>query len=180
MLQRLRECALGLWKLPALAGRLPRWKPRLIIYDFDGVMTDNRVMVRQDGMESVSCNRGDGMGINMIRKLDIQQIILSTETNPVVLARAEKIGIPAIGGSSDKLAALGEYLHEQGIPARFTYFVGNDLNDAEAMHASGFGVAPRDAHPRVKLLAGLVTHARGGAGVVRELADLLTDRFADS
>ena len=152
---------------------LPSWLPDLVVYDFDGVMTDNRVLVREDGLESVSCNRGDGMGVNMIRALGIPQIILSTETNPVVQARAAKIGIPAIGGSRDKRANLELYCSENGCRIERTLYVGNDMNDFEAMSAAGFGVAPADAHPRILALAKLVTRAAGGAGVIRELADLL-------
>jgi len=178
MIETIRKTAIGIGKLPLLGGKLPHWKPELIVYDFDGVMTDNKVIVREDGLESVACNRGDGMGINMIKKLDIPQIILSTETNPVVLARAQKIGIPAIGGSKNKRAALQDYCAQNSITMHRTYFVGNDMNDYEAMKSAGFGIAPRDAHLDVKELAGIVTMAIGGAGVIRELADLLTERFS--
>ena len=69
-------------------------KINLIVYDFDGVMTDNKVFVDQKGREMVQVNRADGLGISEIKKLGIEQIIVSTENNPVVSVRAIKLGIP--------------------------------------------------------------------------------------
>jgi len=66
---------------------------KLIAYDFDGVMTDNKVYVDQNGKETVQVNRADGMGVSEIKKLGIEQIIISTEKNPVVSARAKKLDI---------------------------------------------------------------------------------------
>lgn len=146
---------------------------RLVVYDFDGVMTDNRVFVDQDGRESVAANRSDGLGVGMIRGLGVDQCILSTETNPVVLARAAKIGLDAETGVADKAAALTALAKRRGVSLAEVLFVGNDVNDAGAMALAGFRVAPADAHPAVEALAGYVTSARGGHGVIRELADLL-------
>ena len=84
----------------------------LIVYDFDGVMTDNRVLTFQDGTEAVFANRADGLAINMIKEMGINQIILSTEKNAVVEARARKIGIPAIHGVGDKNTVLHAYCAE--------------------------------------------------------------------
>ncbi|MFH1914499.1 MAG: HAD hydrolase family protein [Pseudomonadota bacterium] len=146
---------------------------RLVVYDFDGVMTDNRVFVDQDGRESVAANRSDGLGVGMIRGLGLDQCIMSTETNPVVLARAAKIGLDAETGVADKAAALTALADRRGVSLAEVLFVGNDVNDAGAMALAGFRVAPADAHPAVTALAGYVTLARGGHGVIRELADLL-------
>jgi len=146
----------------------------LVVYDFDGVMTDNRVHTREDGLESVSANRGDGLGVNMIKALGLPQIILSTERNPVVLSRAKKIGIPAIGGCSNKLTALIGYAETNGYAMERILFVGNDINDLDAMLATGYPVAPADADESVRRICVLVTKAPGGAGVVRELAGVLT------
>jgi len=145
----------------------------LAVYDFDGVMTDNRVFVDQDGREAVAANRSDGLGVGMIRRLGVDQCILSTETNPVVLARAAKVGLDAEGGVADKAAALTALAKRRGVSLAEVLFVGNDVNDAGAMALAGFRVAPADAHPSVLALAGYVTLARGGHGVIRELADLL-------
>lgn len=145
----------------------------LIAYDFDGVMTDNRVILRQDGLESVVCNRGDGQGVSIIRSMGIAQIILSTEVNPVVRMRADKLKIPVIHGLDNKLAALLAYLKDIGGSLERTMFVGNDVNDLDCLKAVGYPVVPLDAHPRVKLPQAFVTECSGGMGVVRELAERL-------
>lgn len=159
----------------ALTGRgLPGAdRVRLVVYDFDGVMTDNRVITDQDGREAVRANRSDGLGVDMIRKLGIKQVILSTEANPVVRARAEKIGLEAVHGIRDKGSALLNLAEKYKISVSGILFVGNDVNDADAMGYAGFKVAPADAHPAVLALADYVTTAPGGHGVVRELADVL-------
>lgn len=145
----------------------------LIVYDFDGVMTDNRVLTLQDGTEAVFANRADGLAINMIKEMGIPQIILSTEENAVVAARARKIGIPAIHGVGDKLKALHAYCAEQQIDLKKVLYVGNDINDLEAMKSVGLAVAPADAHPDIKRIVKINLSKPGGAGVIRELYDLL-------
>jgi|ETNmetMinimDraft_32_1059908.scaffolds.fasta_scaffold115068_2 N-acylneuraminate cytidylyltransferase/3-deoxy-D-manno-octulosonate 8-phosphate phosphatase (KDO 8-P phosphatase) len=147
---------------------------KLVVYDFDGVMTDNRVFVNQDGIESVVCNRGDGLGVSMVKGMLIPQIILSTETNDVVLQRAKKLGIPAIHGSGDKLQSLSSYCLEKEIRLADVLYVGNDLNDFEVMGQVGLPVCPADAHEKIRKLSSYVTTARGGEGVVRELAEWLS------
>lgn len=146
---------------------------KLVVYDFDGVMTDNTVKVSQDGQESVSANRSDGLGIGMIRKLGVGQLILSTEPNPVVKARADKIGLEAIHGVGDKASALLELADRHEVSLAEVLYVGNDINDTDAMALAGFKVAPSDAHPSILALADYVTDAPGGHGVIRELADVL-------
>jgi D-sedoheptulose 7-phosphate isomerase len=153
--------------------KLAMRKLALLVYDFDGVMTDNRVFVREDGMESVVCNRADGLGINIIKGLNIPQIILSTEQNPVVAARARKVGVPAIQGAGDKRQALLDYCAKNTINLEQVCFVGNDVNDLDAMHICGYKICPSDAHPDVLVHADLVVQAKGGAGVIRELAATL-------
>lgn len=145
----------------------------LIVYDFDGVMTDNRVHVHQDGHETVTCNRADGMGVGIIRKLGVPQIILSTERNPVVRARADKLGIPAVHGLEDKLTALKEHLGQNGWRMERTMFVGNDVNDLSCLRAVGYPAAPADAWTRAREAVRHVFDARGGEGVARELAEIL-------
>lgn len=146
---------------------------KLIVYDFDGVMTDNAVLVREDGLESVACNRGDGWGIGMIRKLGIEQIILSTEENPVVRARATKLKLECIHGSKDKTAGLRSLAKTRKISLENVLYVGNDMNDFDAMRLCGYKVAPADSHPGILAIADCVTQALGGRGVIRELADTL-------
>ena len=145
----------------------------LIVYDFDGVMTDNRVILFQDGTEGVIVSRADGLGVERLRALDIPQLILSTETNPVVNARAAKLKLEVIGSCDDKATALKNYCAQNECELQKVLYVGNDLNDADAMGIVGFPVAPSDAHPDIKSLARLVTQAKGGEGVIRELSDVL-------
>ena len=154
----------------------PRELPRpveLLVFDFDGVFTDNRVLTDQNGVESVFCHRGDGLGIDMLRKMGQRMLILSTECNPVVAARAAKLRIPVAQGCRDKAAFLRDYLREEGITPAHTLFMGNDINDLSAMSVAGFAVAPADAHPAVLAVAHWVTKARGGQGAVRELCERL-------
>ena len=143
----------------------------LVALDFDGVMTDNRVLVDQTGREAVWCNRADGLGVEMLKSEGLRVIVISTETNHVVSARCRKLRIPCIRGSRDKLTALRGVMAKWGLRAEQVAFVGNDINDLECLRVVGVPVAPCDAVPEVRRVVRLVTKARGGAGVVRELAD---------
>jgi YrbI family 3-deoxy-D-manno-octulosonate 8-phosphate phosphatase len=142
---------------------------RLVCYDFDGVMTDNTAIVLEDGVEGVRVNRADGLAVAALKRKGIAQLIISTEANRAVAARASKLGIPALQGVADKRAALETYAAENGIALNQTAYVGNDVNDLAAMKIVAHPIAPADAHPCVKNIAVLVTRARGGEGVVREL-----------
>ncbi|WP_338668708.1 HAD hydrolase family protein [Pseudodesulfovibrio methanolicus] len=160
----------------ALSGRgLPgAERIRMVIYDFDGVMTDNQVQIDQDGREAVRANRSDGLGVGLIQALGIRQLILSTEANPVVKARADKLGLEALHGIRHKSSALLGLAEKYGISVGDVLFVGNDINDAGAMGLAGFKAAPADAHPSILAMADYVTDAKGGCGVIREMADVLT------
>jgi 3-deoxy-D-manno-octulosonate 8-phosphate phosphatase (KDO 8-P phosphatase) len=147
---------------------LPTRTVSLVVYDFDGVMTDNRVLVDETGREAVMVNRSDGLAVSMMRALGIPQVILSTETNPVVAARAGKLRLPVVQGLADKVPALEGYAAEHGYDLAATVYIGNDMNDLEAMRRVGMPIAPADAHPLIRALAVFVTRARGGEGVVRE------------
>ena len=149
-----------------LAGR-----PSLICYDFDGIMTDNRALVFDDGREAVFINRADGLAIAAIRKAGVPQVIVSTEANDVVLRRAEKLGIRAKHNVADKSRVVMQLVDEYGADLASTVYIGNDVNDLDVMHQVGFPIAPSDAHPAVKQVAIHVTGAVGGAGVVREFYD---------
>ena len=146
---------------------------KLIVYDFDGVMTDNRVIVSEDGMESVIVSRADGLGVNIIKEMEIPQMILSTETNPVVSLRAKKLGIPVLQGVDDKMTVLLNYCKSNNFNPKGVLYIGNDVNDEGVMKAVGYTVAPADAHHSIKSLAQMVLDTKGGQGVVRELADKL-------
>jgi YrbI family 3-deoxy-D-manno-octulosonate 8-phosphate phosphatase len=144
-----------------------------VVLDFDGVFTNDKVIVLQDGREAVVCDRRDGMGIGMLKKAGMPVWVLSTETNPVVQARAAKLGIPCIQGQADKGAALDRLLAEQGLDPAQVVYLGNDLNDLPCMQRVGCAVAVANAHPRVLAQAGLVLKQRGGDGAIRELCELI-------
>lgn len=148
-------------------------KPKVVVSDFDGVMTDNRVMVTEDGKEAVLVNRADGMGVEMLREQGIPVVVMSTETNPVVSARAKKLGVPVLQSLNDKERALREYCAGQGIKLCDVLYVGNDINDLSAMKISGYKVVPNDAYKQVKEIADVILTSNGGYGVIREIAELV-------
>ncbi len=146
---------------------------QLVVYDFDGVMTDDRAIVMDDGREAVIVSRADGLGVSLIRKMGIEQLIISTETNPVVSQRARKLNIPVIQSVEDKGAALKEYCAKRHIDLARVIYVGNDVNDLPALTIVQHPVVPSDAHRDVKSIAEVVLTAAGGDGAVRDLADLI-------
>ena len=151
-------------------------KINLIVYDFDGVMTNNKLYLDQDGREMVQVNRADGLGIAEIQKLGIEQIIISTETNPVVSARANKLGIPCLQGINNKKEALMDYCGKNDIDLNNVAFVGNDINDKEAMVIAGITFCPSDAHNSIIAISNHFLKARGGEGVIRELLDFIINQ----
>ncbi len=144
---------------------------RAVVTDFDGVHTDDRVRVDQHGVESVEVNRSDGMGVAMLRRAGVPMLVLSSETNPVVQARADKLGVPAVTGCSDKLTALRQWSASIGVDLVDIAFLGNDVNDVACLQSVGWPVVPADAHPAARAVARQVLRRPGGRGVVRELAD---------
>lgn len=148
-------------------------KIRLLVFDFDGVMTDNRVVVFEDGREGVLCSRGDGMGLDLVRAAGVAIAVISKEGNPVVSARCRKLKIPCVQGVGEKLSVLRGLAEEQGVGFNAIAFMGNDVNDLTCMRAAALAIAPADAEPQILREAGLVTHAKGGFGAVREITDML-------
>jgi YrbI family 3-deoxy-D-manno-octulosonate 8-phosphate phosphatase len=154
------------------------WPERLdlVVFDFDGVMTDNTVVVSEDG-EAVVANRGDGLGIEMMRDAGVPMLVLSKERNPVVRARCEKLRIECVQGIDDKPAELERILGDRGADAVNVAYVGNDVNDLGCMELVGLPVAVADAEPPVRAAARLVLSRRGGAGAVREFCDGVLARY---
>ncbi len=151
----------------------------LLVLDFDGVLTDNRVWVDSEGQESVAAHRGDGWGIARLLESGVQMAVLSTETGAVVAARCKKLGIPATQGLREKGPALAALIHDRGVKNENVVYVGNDVNDLACFPIAAFAVAVADAHPRVRLAADLVLRKEGGHGAVRELCDILLERRAE-
>ena len=152
-------------------------RPAALVLDFDGVMTDNTVMVDQDGHEAVRCSRGDGMGIERLQRAGVPVVVLSKERSPVVTVRCAKLDVPCVQGLEDKTGALTSWLRERGIDLADAVYLGNDLNDAGCLQAVGCGVVVADAHRQVVPFATFALDARGGRGAVRELADLIEARL---
>ena len=147
-----------------------------IFYDFDGVMTDNRVLVSEDGKESVFANRGDGLGVSYIKKLGIPQVIVSTEQNKVVEQRAKKLKIEVIHGVADKGDVISSYCSAKGFDLSRTAFIGNDLNDLPAFNIVGFKGAPKDAAQEILAIADWISDKNGGEGVIRDFYRFISSK----
>lgn len=144
---------------------------RFVVFDFDGVFTDNRVWTNEHGEESVACWRGDAHGLRRLEEVGVEHLILSTEVNRAVGARAQKIRATCIQGVDDKPPVLREEVARRGFTLDETAYLGNDVNDAGCLEIVGLPVVPADAWPEVVPLADVVLTRRGGYGCVRELCD---------
>lgn len=149
---------------------------KAVLFDFDGVFTDNKVCVDEAGRESVRCDRSDGWGLAQLKKCGIKIAVLSTEDNPVVTARCNKLGIECRQGLGEKkYEALVNWCAENGINLDETVFVGNDANDVECLNAAGCGVVPADAYPEAIAMSDHVLSRNGGDGAVRELCEMVME-----
>lgn len=155
--------------LEKIAGKI-----KLVIFDFDGVFTDNRVLVFQDGKEAVFCNRGDGWGIGILKKIGIKPVVISTEANRVVTARCRKLKIDCIQNCEDKLKALKEEARKLRVSLKEVAYLGNDVNDSECLKAVGLSACVINSHPDIFRLCKYVTENAGGFGAVREFCDFIT------
>jgi len=141
------------------------------VFDFDGVLTDNKVYLNQDGKEMISCSRADGLAFDVLHKLQKSAYILSTEKNPVVTARAEKLKIPAIHGIKNKVDGIKQLAEKESLNLRSTLYIGNDLNDYRVMQICGYSACPADSHQKIKEISTIILNTLGGHGIVRELLE---------
>ena len=146
---------------------------QLVVFDFDGVFTDNTVYITQDGAEAVRCWRSDGLGLTRLKALGLPIYIVSTEKNPVVKVRANKLMIACKQDIKDKASAIRDICCEVGVHLSHVMFVGNDINDIPAFKIVGLPVAVADAHPEVLQYTRMQTCKAGGFGAVREICDLI-------
>ncbi len=146
---------------------------RLLVLDFDGVFTDNRVYITDSGKEAVKCSRSDGMGLSMLKELGIRIIVLSSEVNPVVSARCRKLKLRCFQGLKDKAIFFKNIMSEEGCSANQTVYLGNDKNDIGCMRLAGCSAVVSDAHPEAIKAADFVLSKPGGKGAIRELCDLI-------
>ncbi|WP_338896424.1 N-acylneuraminate cytidylyltransferase [Streptomyces sp. TG1A-60] len=151
-----------------------------VVLDFDGTQTDDRVLIDSDGREFVSVHRGDGLGIAALRRSGLKMLILSTEQNPVVAARARKLRIPVLHGIDRKDLALKQWCEEQGIAPERVLYVGNDVNDLPCFALVGWPVAVGSARDVVRDAARAVTTLPGGEGAIREIAGWILGPSLDS
>ncbi|MEV6809548.1 N-acylneuraminate cytidylyltransferase [Streptomyces sp. NPDC017082] len=151
-----------------------------VVLDFDGTQTDDRVLIDSDGREFVAVHRGDGLGIAALRRSGLKLLILSTEQNPVVAARARKLRIPVLHGIDRKDLALKQWCEEQGIAPERVLYVGNDVNDLPCFALVGWPVAVANAHDVVRGAARAVTTVPGGDGAIREIASWILGPSLDS
>lgn len=159
-------------------GRPRRTMPenvKLLVLDFDGVVSDNRVWTDETGHETVAANRSDSLIMKTMKKAGVEVIILSSEVNPVVAARAKKMGLEAIHGIGleEKAGVLQNLLKARKIDPAHVVYIGNDINDLPCFDIVGWGVAVADAQPKVLRAADFVLTKNGGHGAVRELCDLI-------
>ncbi len=157
-------------------GQQPRAMPgivKLLILDFDGVITDNRVWVDETGRELVAANRSDSLGINLLREAGVEALVISKETNPVVAARCRKMDIACIQGEDDKQTAVRKVIAERRVDPAQVVYLGNDINDLPCFPLVGWAVAVADALPEVASKADYVLSRPGGHAAVRELCDLI-------
>ncbi|WP_369261504.1 NTP transferase domain-containing protein [Streptomyces sp. R35] len=151
-----------------------------VVLDFDGTQTDDRVLIDSEGREFVSVHRGDGLGIAALRKSGLTMLILSSEQNPVVAARARKLKLPVLHGIDRKDLALKQWCEEQGIAPERVLYVGNDVNDLPCFALVGWPVAVASAHDVVRGAARAVTTVPGGDGAIREIASWILGPSLDS
>lgn len=156
--------------------RLPK-SPSAVVFDFDGVFTDNSVIVLGDGREAVVANRSDGLGIANLRKAGLPLMVLSSEENQILAARCKKLRLPFKHGLTDKLEAFHQWLAENNLERSSVVYVGNDSNDVSCLMAAGCGVVVADAHKDAIQSADIILERSGGHGAVREISDMLISRM---
>jgi len=149
----------------------------LLVLDFDGTMTDDRVWVHQDGSELVAANRGDGLGIRFLQKAGVKVIVISREENPVVAARCRKLNLPVTQGVEDKPIVLMNYLKENKIDPKNTIFLGNDINDVPCFPIVGYAAVVADAQIPAKRHADRILSRKGGHGAVREMCEIILEKL---
>lgn len=146
---------------------------KVVFFDFDGVFTNNKVIINENGVESVICDRSDGIGLSRLLSGGIKVFIISTEMNPVVSVRAKKLKLIALQGVENKLKVIKKILKEEGISYIDSIHIGNDINDIEVMKYLGCSAAPSDSYPEVLKIAKIILKKKGGDGAVREICDMI-------
>jgi N-acylneuraminate cytidylyltransferase len=147
--------------------------PKILFTDFDGCLTDDRVWLNLDGEEFVAANRKDGLAVKRLKNLGIQVVIASTETNKVVLARGNKIGVDVLQGLAEKAEAIEQYLEQKNLSWNDVWYIGNDVNDLGAIERANLSICPADAVKKVRKSVDILLKTKGGYGILSEIATLL-------
>lgn len=173
------EARLNSEKEKALHSKLPD-QIAAIVFDFDGVFTSNHVTVSENGIESVNCSRSDGMAIKLFQDVQpkIELLVLSSERNPTVQKRCEKLKLQCLSGIEAKLDRLRQWIEKREIPMEQVIYLGNDVNDLECIRSVGCGAAVSDAEVEVISEADMILSKKGGDGAVRELLRLVTQKLS--
>jgi YrbI family 3-deoxy-D-manno-octulosonate 8-phosphate phosphatase len=148
-------------------------RPKIIITDFDGCLTDDRVWLNLEGEEFVAANRKDGLAINRLKSLGIKVVIASTEVNKVVTARGVKLGVEVLQGVVDKAKSIDQYLAQSRLHWNDVWYIGNDVNDLDAIRKAKVSLCPKDAVKKVRKNVDLVLETNGGYGILSELVTKL-------
>jgi 3-deoxy-D-manno-octulosonate 8-phosphate phosphatase (KDO 8-P phosphatase) len=162
--------------LPPSLGRI-----RLFATDVDGVLTDAGMYYSESGDELKKFNTRDGMGIKLLQAAGLVTAIITKEKTAIVERRGAKLAIPEVHqGVEDKLSVLRQIAARHGLTLAQAAYIGDDVNDLEALQAAGFSAAPADAIPAVLKCVDYVCTKKGGEGAVRELADLILGAQVDA
>jgi 3-deoxy-D-manno-octulosonate 8-phosphate phosphatase (KDO 8-P phosphatase) len=149
---------------------------KAIAMDVDGVLTDGTVWLDAEGRETKRIAFVDVMGVSMARRVGLKLALISGEAGPLLDQVAAKLGITDVyGGCKDKAQAMRDFAARHALDQTDVCFIGDDVNDVEALGACGLAVAPAGAHRSAREAAALVTAQPGGSGAVREVIDRLLD-----
>lgn len=149
---------------------------RLVIFDVDGVLTDGRLIIGDDGQEYKAFNTKDGHGMKMLRSTGVEIGIITGRTSNVVTLRMEGLGIEHLyQGQQDKLPAYEELKAKLGLKDEQVAYVGDDVVDLPIMCRVGLAMTVADAHPMVKEYAHWQSEYNGGRGAAREACELIME-----
>ena len=147
---------------------------KLILMDCDGVLTDGRLWLTEDGNEQKSFNTHDGLGLTLLHRAGLKSGIISGRNSSAVSRRAQQLGIEFVRqGDPEKIAAFEEILRQAEVDESEVAFIGDDLTDIPLMQRAELAVAVADAVMETRSVAHYVTRAPGGRGAVREVIELV-------
>ena len=149
---------------------------RLFATDVDGVLTDAGMYYAESGNEWKKFNTRDGMGIKLLQRAGLITAIVTQERTKLVARRAEKLAIPELHqGVMDKLSLVREMAARHGLTLKQVAYIGDDVNDLEALKAVGFSATPADGLPQVAAVVDYICQKKGGEGAVREIIEMILE-----